>query len=76
MTKPKPVEEMTYEEVFTELESIVAALEAGQHSLEEAMALFERGQALSKRCAGLLDSAELKVHQLSGGELSDFSAEE
>ncbi|RME88732.1 MAG: exodeoxyribonuclease VII small subunit [Anaerolineae bacterium] len=69
----KPIEELTYEEAFAELEMIVNALEAEQHSLEEAMALFERGQALSKRCADLLDQAELKVRRLSG---EAFSAEE
>jgi exodeoxyribonuclease VII small subunit len=74
----KPVEELTYEEAFTELEIIVNALEgeATQHPLEEAMALFERGQALAKRCSELLDGAELKVRQLSGTELSEFEPEE
>jgi exonuclease VII small subunit len=37
------------------------------------MSLFERGQALSQRCAELLDQAELKVRQLSGEEISDLS---
>jgi len=72
MTKPKPIEELTYEEAFAELEMIVAALESEQRPLDEAMTLFERGQALAKRCAELLDQAELKVRMLSGGELTDF----
>jgi exodeoxyribonuclease VII small subunit len=73
---PKPVESLSYEEAMTELESIVAALEEGNQKLEEAMTLFERGQALMKRCAGLLEAAELKVQKLSGGELSPFAEEE
>ena len=72
------MEELTYEQALAELEQIVAALEAnrlneaGQLSLDEAMALFERGQALSKRCLDLLDKAELRVRQLSGENLVDL----
>jgi exodeoxyribonuclease VII small subunit len=77
-TSPKPIEELTYEEAFTELETIVNTLEgdASQNPLEEAMTLFERGQALVKRCGELLDGAELKVRELSGDQLSDFEAGE
>jgi len=77
-TSPKPIEELTYEEAFTELESIVNTMEgdASQNPLEEAMTLFERGQALVKRCGELLDGAELKVRELSGDQLSDFEAGE
>ncbi len=73
MAKEKPAEELTYEEAFADLEAVVAALEAAEHPLEESLALFERGQALARRCAELLEKAELKVQQLSAdGELSDF----
>ncbi len=61
----KPVDEMNYEDAFAELESIVAALENNQQALEESLALFERGQMLAKRCADLLDSAELRVQQVN-----------
>jgi len=74
-SEPKAVEKLTYEEAFTELETIVAALESGDRPLEESMSLFERGQALIKRCAGLLDQAELKVKQLAGEELGDMREE-
>lgn len=56
---------MNYEQAFTELEAVVAALEEGKPSLEESMKLFERGQALSSRCAELLNKAELKVIELN-----------
>lgn len=75
-SSPKPVEELTYEEAFAELESIVNAMEGEQNPLKEAMSLFERGQALVRRCGDLLEEAELKVRKLSGVELVDFSAEE
>lgn len=72
---PKPVESLTYEEAMAELETIVASLEDGNQKLEESMALFERGQALMKRCAELLEAAELKVRQLSGDALTPFTEE-
>ncbi len=73
---PKPVEALNYEDAMAELETIVDALEEGNQKLEDAMALFERGQALMKRCAELLEAAELKVRQLSGDELTAFEDEE
>jgi exodeoxyribonuclease VII small subunit len=72
----KPVEDLTYEEAFAELENIVDVLEGEQNPLEEAMLLFERGQALVKHCGELLEGAELKVRELSSGQLSDFEAGE
>ena len=68
----KPMDALSYEEAFAELEKIVAALESGEHPLEESMTLFERGQALTKRCSELLDKAELKVQALVGESLTDF----
>ncbi|HEY3312961.1 MAG TPA: exodeoxyribonuclease VII small subunit [Anaerolineales bacterium] len=61
---PKKVEEMTYEAAFTELETIVAALEGESRPLDESLNLYERGQALAAHCATLLEKAELKVRQL------------
>jgi len=73
---PKKVEDLSYEEALAELESIVAGLEEGDQNLDEAMAAFERGQLLMKRCASLLEAAELKVRQLAGDELAPFAEEE
>ncbi len=69
MPEATPIDQLTYEAAFAELESIVATLEANQRPLDEAMALFERGQALATRCAALLDHAELKIRQLTGADL-------
>jgi exodeoxyribonuclease VII small subunit len=67
------IEEMTYEQAFRELETVVTALETEKQALDESMQLFERGQALARRCMDLLDKAELKVRQLTGNELEDFT---
>lgn len=69
----KPVEELTFEAAYAELQMLVEALESDQHPLEDAIALFERGQALIARCVALLDAADLRVRQLTGNGLSDFS---
>jgi exodeoxyribonuclease VII small subunit len=58
------IDNMSYEQAFAEIETIVTRLETDSSSLEESLTLFERGQALSKHCAALLDKAELRVKQL------------
>ncbi len=73
MPKQTALDELTYEQAFAELEEIVGKLEGEIANLDQALALFERGQALAKRCAELLDKAELKVQQLSEeGDLRDL----
>jgi exodeoxyribonuclease VII small subunit len=67
-----PIDKLTYEDAYAELEKIVSVLESGEQPLEEALALFERGQMLTKRCAELLAKAELKVQRLSGETLEAF----
>lgn len=71
----KAVEELTYEEALAELEGIVVLLEGEQSQLEDAIRLFERGQALAARCGVLLEAAELKVKQVVGDEVVDFEEE-
>jgi exodeoxyribonuclease VII small subunit len=70
------LEELSYEQALEELESIVASLEANKLPLDETMALFERGQALTKHCMELLDNAELRVKKLSGENLVDVVVED
>ena len=76
-TKPaqKAVEDLTYEEALAELEGIVETLDGEQNPLDEAMKLFERGQALIVRCGRLLESSQLKVQKLAGESLVDFEEE-
>ena len=75
-TETKPIEKLTYEEAYAELEGIVSVLESGEPPLDEALAIFERGQLLTRHCAALLDQAELKVQKLSGEMLEPFQEEE
>lgn len=69
-----PIEELSYEEAFKALEEVVMQLESQKHSLDQALALFERGQALARRCATLLEQAELKVQRLTAEGLAPFNA--
>jgi exodeoxyribonuclease VII small subunit len=56
--------EPTFEEARTELERIVAQLESGQAGLEDALALWERGEELYRVCVGKLDAAHGKIEEL------------
>ena len=76
MAKQKPVEELSFEEAYAELQTLVETLEGEQRPLEESLALYERGQALTRRCAELLEKAELKVKKLSGEGLAAFEGGE
>lgn len=58
-------EELNFEEALAELEGIVARLEAGDLTLEESLALFERGQQLTEFCSKQLEDATLRVEQLT-----------
>lgn len=75
-SKKSSDQDLSYEEAFAALEALVDALESEQRPLDEAIALYERGQVLSKHCATLLEKAELKVRQLSGDALISFEAGE
>lgn len=73
MAKTAAVNDLTYEQAFQELEGLVKDLEAEVGNLDAALRLFERGQALAKHCAQLLEKAELRVQELNeDGDLADL----
>jgi exodeoxyribonuclease VII small subunit len=57
-------EQLTFEQARDELEQIVHRLEDGSTSLDEALALWERGEALHALCRAKLDQAEGRVAEL------------
>ena len=76
MAKESPIESLSYEQAFQELEAIVSDLEAEVSNLDQAIKLFERGQELAKHCSQILEKAEMKVQELTeDGDLRDSSAE-
>jgi exodeoxyribonuclease VII small subunit len=54
---------LTYEQARDGLAQIVSRLEDGSTSLEESLALWERGEALAKRCSEWLDQAQARLDQ-------------
>ena len=68
------ISDLTFEQALIALEKTVEQLEAGDLSLDESLALFERGQQLAAYCNSLLEQASLKVEQLTDdGEIIDIS---
>ena len=54
-------EKLSYEDARTELAAVVERLEAGGSSLEEALALWERGERLADICQHRLDGARERI---------------
>lgn len=62
---PKPVEdefaELSYEQARDALMDVVRRLESGAETLEESLALWERGEALARHCEQWLAGAQAKL---------------
>ncbi len=58
--------EISFEEAFRRLETIVSTLESGRGELEESLARYEEGIRLLRRCRQILDGAERRVEILKG----------
>ncbi len=59
-----PVDDLTFEAALKELETIVARLESGETPLQDAIDLYERGNALRARCAERLDAAQARIEAI------------
>lgn len=55
------VAQLSYEQARDELVGVVQRLEAGSVSLEDSLALWERGEALAERCQTWLDDARARL---------------
>ena len=58
------IEKLSFEEAMRELEATVGKLETGEATLEESIALYERGALLRKHCETRLREAEERVDAL------------
>ncbi len=58
---------LSYEAALAELDEIITRLERGDVELEAAISAYERGAALTRHCAQLLDRTEQKISQLVVG---------
>jgi len=60
--------ELTYEQARAELATVVEKLEAGGVTLEESLALWERGEELAKVCQRWLDNARARLEAARAGD--------
>ena len=58
-------DEPTYEQAQRELDDIVGRLERGDVPIDDAIALWQRGEELYRSCVALLDAAEGRIEELS-----------
>jgi exodeoxyribonuclease VII small subunit len=75
MAAPVDVSKLSYEDARNELVAVVSQLEQGSPTLEETLALWERGEALAQRCEEWLVGAKERLNAARAGLDSDKSAE-
>lgn len=68
-----PPQPESFEAASAELEKIVAAMEAGQMSLEASLAAYQRGAELLQYCQNKLQGAQQQVRVLEAGMLKNFT---
>ncbi len=61
MTVATPVSDLSYEQARDELIQVVSELEQGSATLEQSLALWERGEALAARCEEWLLGAKARL---------------
>lgn len=64
-------DEMTYEQARSELAEVVEKLERGGGSLEESLALWERGEKLADVCRRRLDGARERIEAARAARAED-----
>ncbi len=63
MSEPIAVDQLGYEAARDELADVVATLEQGGLGLDESLALWERGEALARRCKEQLRGAAERIEK-------------
>ncbi len=71
-----PVDGLSYEQARDELAGVVRGLEAGGLTLEQSLALWERGERLADRCQSLLDDAQRRLDEAQRSDEAKDSASE
>lgn len=75
MPSPTAVSELSYEQARDELVQVVGELEQGSATLEQSLALWERGEALAARCEEWLIGAKARLDAARAGAARDADAE-
>jgi exodeoxyribonuclease VII small subunit len=75
MAAPVDTSALSYEEARNELVSVVSELEQGSPTLEQTLALWERGEALATRCEEWLLGAKERLNAARAGLDASASAD-
>ncbi len=70
-TKNAEVTQLSYEQARDQLVQVVASLEQGSATLEESMALWERGEALAAQCELWLSGAKARLDAALAAKQAD-----
>ena len=70
------INQMSFEEALSALETITRALEGGKMSLESAISQYEIGNALKEHCAKKLSEARLKIEKIVQKADGNLSSQE
>ena len=73
MTAPADIATLSYEQARDELVRVVSALEQGSSTLEESLALWERGEELARRCEEWLIGAKARLDAARARQLDSAS---
>lgn len=76
MTPADSVDALSYEQARDELVRVVNELEQGSSTLEESLALWERGEALARRCEEWLIGARARLDAARAGQAAASAAGE
>ena len=71
---PKDDPKLSFEKALAELEKLVARLEDGELSLEQALSTHKRGIELARFCQQKLEAAQQQVKVLEGEVLKPLAA--
>ncbi|WBM79680.1 exodeoxyribonuclease VII small subunit [Cryobacterium breve] len=74
MTAPADIATLSYEQARDELVRVVSALEQGSSTLEESLALWERGEELARRCEEWLIGAKARLDAARARQLDSAAA--
>jgi exodeoxyribonuclease VII small subunit len=68
MTELNDLATLSFEDALKELESVVGRLESGDAALDEAIALYTRGDALRATCEKRLKDAQVRIEKITLGQ--------
>lgn len=67
MNDTADIQGLSFEDALRALEDVVRKLESGEVPLDDAITLYERGEALRKHCQTRLDAAQARIEKIVAG---------